>query len=101
MVVPNSARPAAATRRLLAVTAVLLALLGGWTMVGSASTGLSNAAGPKAKCGPGPVRETSPRGRVPAADYANGRAAKGYRCNAVQVGHQGSSGGFKTLRYTD
>ncbi len=56
---------------------------------------------PKAACGPGSLPETGRQGRVPLADYSNGRAAKGYTCNAVQVGHTGATGGFKTFRYTD
>jgi hypothetical protein len=38
---------------------------------------------------------------VPAADYASGRYRRGYRCNTVEVAHQGGSGGFKVLRYRD
>ena len=38
---------------------------------------------------------------MPKADYLSGRAARGYLCNTRQVAHQGASGGFKTLRYTD
>ncbi|MGY2874657.1 hypothetical protein ACVW00_001847 [Marmoricola sp. URHA0025 HA25] len=56
---------------------------------------------PAADCGPGSLPETSIQGRVPTADYDSGRAAQGYTCNTEQVAHQGSSGGFKTLRYTD
>jgi hypothetical protein len=56
---------------------------------------------PKAKCGPGSLPETGRQGRVPTADYSNGRAAKGYTCNAVQVSKTGTTGGFKTFRYTD
>ncbi len=41
------------------------------------------------------------QGRVPASDYDSGRAAKGYRCNARQVGHQGRTGGFKVHRHVD
>ncbi|RNL59965.1 hypothetical protein EFK50_21495 [Nocardioides marmoriginsengisoli] len=102
MVLPNaSAQRAAAVRRLLAVAAVLLALVGGWAMSGSAAPALSTAPVPKAKCGPGSLPETSTQGRVPTADYRSGRVKKGYLCNTRQIGHQGSSGGFKTLRYTD
>ncbi|HSP37170.1 MAG TPA: hypothetical protein VLR26_05410 [Frankiaceae bacterium] len=54
-----------------------------------------------AKCGPGSLPETGRQGRVPLADYSNGRAAKGYTCNAVQAGHIGTTGGFKTFRYVD
>ncbi len=56
---------------------------------------------PKAKCGPGSLPETGRQGRVPLADYNNGRAAKGYTCNAVQTSKTGTTGGFKTFRYTD
>jgi hypothetical protein len=74
--------------------------------VGFAASGLGVPdAGPKpvprAKCGPGSLPETSIQGRVPKADYTSGRAEKGYRCNTRLVAHQGVSGGFKTLRYTD
>ena len=56
---------------------------------------------PKAVCGKGALPETGVQGRVPAADYTSGRAAKGYQCNAVQTAHLGTTGGFKTFRYTD
>jgi hypothetical protein len=56
---------------------------------------------PRAHCGTGSLPETGRQGRVPLADYANGRAAKGYTCNAVESGHIGSTGGFKTFRYVD
>ena len=102
MVIPlRSRQRAAAVRRLLAVTVVVLVGLGGWAVTGNAATGISTAAVPRAKCGPGSLPETSTQGRVPKEDYDSGRVAKGYLCNTAQVGHQGSSGGFKTLRYTD
>ena len=72
--------------------------------IGRASTAAVSSvppATPRAHCGPGSRPETGRQGRVPLADYASGRAAKGYTCNAVQLGHTGSTGGFKTLRYTD
>ncbi|MDQ1705780.1 MAG: hypothetical protein QOF18_2146, partial [Frankiaceae bacterium] len=56
---------------------------------------------PRAHCGPGSLPETGRQGRVPLADYTSGRAAKGYTCNATQIGHIGSTGGFKTFRYVD
>jgi hypothetical protein len=56
---------------------------------------------PRATCGPGSLPETGMQGRVPPADRASGRAAKGYRCNTTLVGHYGTGGGFKTLRYVD
>jgi hypothetical protein len=56
---------------------------------------------PRAKCGPGSLPETGRQGRVPAADYESGRAAKGYTCNAEQVSHFGTTGGYKVFRYQD
>jgi hypothetical protein len=41
------------------------------------------------------------QGKVPAADYESGRAAKGYFCNARQIGHYGKSGGYRVERYVD
>ena len=41
------------------------------------------------------------QGKVPAADYESGRAAKGYFCNARQVSHYGKTGGYRVERYVD
>ena len=38
---------------------------------------------------------------MPQRDYDSGRVKRGYRCNTVPVSHQGRTGGFKVLRYTD
>jgi hypothetical protein len=104
MVVANSPLQArAAARRLVLVLAVLAALVAGLL------AGTSNAADedvardavPAAECGPGSLPETSTQGRVPQADYDSGRVLQGYTCNTTQVAHQGVTGGFKTLRYTD
>src|SRR3954463_1094824 len=102
MVVPSRNR-AAAARRLVVVLSSLLALGAGWVAAGSfgGATPATAPSVPVARCGPGSLPETSIQGRVPKADYTSGRAAQGYRCNTVQVAHQGSSGGFKALRYTD
>ena len=100
MVVPRSSRPAA-LRRLVVVLSVLLTAGLGWAASGLGGSEPEAAAVPRAKCGPGSLPETSIQGRVPRSDYVSGRAARGYRCNTRQVAHQGSSGGFKTLRYTD
>jgi hypothetical protein len=51
---------------------------------------------PRAKCGPGSHPEPGIQGRVPA-----GSATNGLTCNTSLVSHQGDSGGFKVLRYTD
>src|SRR5690348_10885568 len=101
MVVPSRNR--AAARRLTLVLSLLLVLGVGWAASGTfGATDPGPAPSvPTAECGPGSHPETSIQGRVPAADYSSGRAAEGYTCNTELVGHQGSSGGFKTLRYTD
>ena len=65
------------------------------------SGGLITTATPTATCGPGSRPETGRQGRVPLAEYENGRAAKGYTCNTRQVGHLGTTGGFQTHRYVD
>ena len=51
---------------------------------------------PRAVCGPGSKPEPGIQGRVPA-----GVAAGGLHCNVGLVAHQGTSGGFKVLRYVD
>jgi hypothetical protein len=51
---------------------------------------------PLAPCGAGARREPGVDGRVPA-----GSATKGLNCNVTEIAHQGTSGGFKTLRYVD
>jgi hypothetical protein len=60
---------------------------------------LGNA--PDGKCGPGSRPEDSWQGRVPAKDFADGRATKGYTCNTEMVSHFGESGGYRTARYVD
>jgi hypothetical protein len=52
-------------------------------------------------CAPGSQPETGRQGRVPSEDYASGRAAKGYDCNARQLAHVGQTGGFQVHRYVD
>jgi len=54
------------------------------------------AATPRAACGPGDRTEPGIQGRVPA-----GAGTKGLICNLTQLSHQGTSGGFKVLRYED
>jgi hypothetical protein len=92
-----------ALRRLGVVLAALLVGLGGLGLSGlvSASGQSFPAATPQGTCGPGARPETGIQGRVPLADYTSGRVDRGYRCNTRQVAHQGSTGGFKVLRYTD
>lgn len=51
---------------------------------------------PRAHCGAGSHPEPGIQGRVPAGSGDNG-----LWCNLTLVSHQGTSGGFKTLRYID
>jgi hypothetical protein len=48
-------------------------------------------------CGPGSKPEPGIQGRVPAGSADDG----GLHCNVELVAHQGTSGGFKVLRYVD
>ena len=98
MNVSRRARPTVV--RLAAVTAIS-ALVVAVATTSNADDPVSDAAVPRADCGPGSRPETSVQGRVPAADYESGRAQKGYSCNTRRIGHYGSSGGFKTFRYVD
>jgi hypothetical protein len=100
MVVPSLRHRTAALRRLLAVGAVAAVAAAAMLANGGAGAATGPASVPVAHCGPGSLPEAT-QGRVPRADYASGRVRKGYTCNTVEVGHQGSSGGFKAIRYTD
>jgi len=88
-------------RRLVLTLSVIVGFLLVWAGAGTADTGISTSAVPTATCGPGSHPETGLQGRVPAADYTSGRYLEGYTCNTEAAAHEGSSGGFKTLRYTD
>ncbi len=55
---------------------------------------------PGVPCDAGSLPEKT-QGRVPLADVTSGRAAKGYTCNAREVGHFGTVGGFQVFRYVD
>src|SRR5689334_1862598 len=104
MVVPLRSSGVAALRRLLVIASLCLGLGAAWsvTNVSSASEDdLDRPAVPSAVCGPGAHPETSTQGRTPKADYTSGRYLEGYLCNTAEVAHQGATGGFKTLRYTD
>src|SRR3954454_14620675 len=54
-------------------------------------------AAPRAVCGPGSKPEPGIQGRVPAGSADAGAL----HCNVDLVAHQGTSGGFKVLRYVD
>ena len=51
---------------------------------------------PLVPCGPGSREQPDVDGRVP-----EGSAKDGLNCNLTLVGHQGTEGGFKVLRYID
>ncbi len=89
--------------RLALASAALLSLPLVAGAVGYAQTAPSVFAGPvpRAKCGPGSMPETGMQGRINPPDIASGRAAKGYTCNTVQIGHFPSSAGWKVARYGD
>jgi hypothetical protein len=88
-------------RRLLLALVASAAVLIGAIGVSGAQDDTKPHAVPRATCGPGDHPETDIQGRVPQSDYDSGRAAKGYTCNARQVSHHGSTGGFKVQRYVD
>lgn len=93
-----------AVRQLTVSLLALLLVAGvlGVADLGTAAGPAKPGATPQARCvSPQDRPETGRQGRVPLADYVSGRALQGYQCNAVQVAHQGTSGGFKVERYTD
>jgi len=91
----------ASVRRLVAALAGAGVVAAGALTLNASAVDTQPSAVPKAVCGPGAKPETGIQGRVPLADYTNGRAAQGYQCNTRMVAHQGTNGGFKTLRYRD
>ena len=67
----------------------------------ASAAGIYDGPIPQTACGPGSLPESGISGRVPTSEVDSGRAAKGYRCNTVQVGHFGVTGGFQVHRYVD
>jgi hypothetical protein len=55
---------------------------------------------PDAACDHGSMPERV-QGAAPAADYTDGRASKGYFCNAREISHYGTTGGYRVERYVD
>src|SRR4051794_32294133 len=84
--------------RLLAALSLLALALPGSS---ADAAGIYAGPTPQLPCGPGSLPETGVQGRVPKAEVDSGRAAKGYRCNTVQVSHFGATGGFQVHRYVD
>jgi len=95
------------TWRLVAVTAVAAVTATGGVLSGASASGRAVAAKPKfpapvsdRTCDKGSLPEKI-QGEAPAADYQDGRAAKGYTCNTRQIGHFGTTGGYRVERYVD
>ena len=95
--------PSRPRRRLVASVLVVALGVGILAAAGAAAPAPAVYAGPtpSAPCAPGALPETSGQGRVSLAEVESGRAAKGYRCNTVQVGRHGESGGYHVWRYVD
>jgi hypothetical protein len=87
-------RPRRALRLAGVLSLLALALPGG----SAGAAGIYDGPTPQLPCGPGSLPETGIQGRVPKAEVDSGRAAKGYRCNTVQVSHFGATGGFQVHR---
>ncbi|MCW2599059.1 MAG: hypothetical protein JWM02_888 [Frankiales bacterium] len=81
----------------LAALALLLVVPG----PSQAGTGISSAPIPQLPCDKQSLPETGVQGRVPSSEIVSGRAAKGYRCNTVQIAHFLGTGGFQVHRYVD
>ncbi len=67
----------------------------------------ASSAGPKQPaptpgiaCDKGSLPEKT-QGRAPLSDVASGRYAKGYTCNATEISHFGTRGGYRVERYVD
>jgi hypothetical protein len=89
------------SRRAAAVSA-LVGLVLGTSVLGRAESAEPTVPPPTpdVPCVAGSLPETM-QGRAPAEDVPTGRAEKGYTCNAVEIGHEGLSGGYRVERYVD
>src|SRR3954471_11524516 len=89
------------TKRIAVAGALVIATLG-TSLVNSASGRPPIYAGPTPgiACDKGSLPE-KPQGRAPIEDVASGRAAKGYTCNATEISHTGTTGGYRVERYVD
>jgi hypothetical protein len=85
----------------LRIAAVLVALVSALPTARAAETPVSEAAVPRARCGPGSAPELSMQGRLTTADYVQARSAGGITCNTKRIGHLGATGGFRVHRYID
>jgi hypothetical protein len=85
--------------RLLVAMSISAASIG-MGVTASGATAPSSGPTPGIACDKGSLPEKT-QGRAPASDVASGRYAKGYTCNAKQISHQGSMGGYRVERYVD
>src|SRR3954452_7994297 len=92
--------PSTAWRLALVGALVAISVTAGSSSGAASHPEPSSAATPGIPCDKGSMPEKV-QGRAPAADYASGRAAKGYFCNARQIAHLGKSGGYRVERYVD
>ena len=99
-------------RLIVAASVVAAGLAGGVSQAGTGSVAPAASHASAAKKAPyaGPTPDIAcdkgsmpekTQGRAPLADYADGRAAKGYFCNAREIGHLGTTGGYRVARYVD
>jgi len=97
-------RPSIPTRVLAAVSIGAVSLTSGAVVAARATSSPaapSMASMKDLPCDAGSMPEST-QGRAPLADYNSGRAAKGYYCNARQIGHIGGQvGGYRVERYVD
>jgi hypothetical protein len=90
--------PIATPLRFGALAVVTVIALGVGAANGASSAG--PPATPGIACDKGSLPEKT-QGRAPSTDVASGRYAKGYRCNAIQISHVGTTGGYRVERYVD
>ena len=84
--------------RLLSVAALGVALTGSGSATGAVAVGQTPT--PGIACDKGSLPEKT-QGRAPLSDVASGRYAKGYTCNATQISHFGTRGGYRVERFVD
>jgi hypothetical protein len=86
-------------RRLGALTAAA-ALVALSSSAGSAQAADAFPPTPGVPCDAGSLPEST-QGRVPLSEVTSGRAAKGYTCNARELGQFGKTGGYRVESYVD
>lgn len=95
----RSLRSLSRSRRLGGVALLVLAGVG-TTASATGATAPGQAPTPGIACGRGSLPEKT-QGRAPLSDVASGRYAQGYTCNATQISHFGTRGGYRVERYVD